>query len=89
MRPSAVVHNRLALYRAARGLSRKALAEAVHVHPQTIGFLERGDYTPSVELCLRLARVLDVRIDALFSLDPFPLLTDELGTRDPASRPGP
>jgi putative transcriptional regulator len=76
-----MVHNRIALFRTARGLTRKALADAVDVNPQTIGFLERGDYSPSVELGLRLARVLDVRIDALFSLDPFPPLVDQLDAR--------
>ena len=51
-----MIHNRLNLYRTERGLSRKDLAERVDVNPQTIGFLERGDYNPSVELALRLAR---------------------------------
>jgi DNA-binding XRE family transcriptional regulator len=74
-----MVHNRIALFRAERGLSRKALAELVDVNPQTIGFLERGDYSPSVELALRLAGVFGVPVDALFALDPFPALTDHRG----------
>lgn len=73
------VHNRIALYRTERGLSRKDLAARVEVNPQTIGFLERGSYSPSVELALRLARVFGVPVDALFSLDPFPSLADQLG----------
>ena len=67
-----MIHNRLNLYRTERGLSRKELAEQVDVNPQTIGFLERGDYNPSVELALRLARVFEVPVEALFSLEPFP-----------------
>jgi DNA-binding XRE family transcriptional regulator len=78
--PSGVVHNRIALFRTERGLTRKALAELVDVNPQTIGFLERGDYSPSVELALKLARVFGVPVDALFSLDPFPSLADQLGS---------
>ncbi len=74
-----MVHNRIALFRAERGLTRKALAEAVDVNPQTIGFLERGDYSPSVELALRLAQVLGARVEMLFSLEPFPPLADQLG----------
>ena len=74
-----MVHNRIALFRAERGLTRRALAESVDVNPQTIGFLERGDYSPSVELALRLAQVLGVRVEMLFSLDPFPPLADQLG----------
>ena len=74
-----MVHNRIALFRAERGLTRKALAEAVDVNPQTIGFLERGDYSPSVELALRLAQVLGARVEMLFALEPFPPLADQLG----------
>jgi DNA-binding XRE family transcriptional regulator len=77
---SGAVHNRIALFRTERGLTRKALAELVDVNPQTIGFLERGDYSPSVELALKFARVFGVSVDALFSLDPFPSLADQLGS---------
>lgn len=73
------VHNRIAVFRTERGLSRKDLAAQVDVNPQTIGFLERGSYSPSVELALRLARVFGVPVDALFSLDPFPSLAQQLG----------
>lgn len=82
-----MVHNRIALFRAERGLSRKALAEAVDVNPQTIGFLERGAYSPSVELALRLAQVLGARVEMLFSLDPFPPLADQLGTPPTSESP--
>jgi len=82
-----MVHNRIALFRAERGLTRKALAEAVDVNPQTIGFLERGDYSPSVELALRLAQALGVRVELLFSLDPFPSLADQLNPSNPPETP--
>lgn len=83
-----MIHNRIALYRIERGLSRKELAECVDVNPQTIGFLERGSYSPSVELALKLARVFGVPVDALFALDPFPSLADQLQTASqPARRP--
>lgn len=68
------LHNRLALFRAEQGLSRAQLAALVGVNPQTIGFLERGQYGPSMELGLKLARVFGVPAEALFSLDPFPPL---------------
>ena len=82
-----MVHNRIPLYRAERGLSRKELAERVGVNPQTIGFLERGDYSPSVELALRLAREFGVTVESLFSLDPFPSLADQLQAVPPQLRP--
>ena len=44
------MHNRIALFRADRGVTRRELADAVGVNPQTIGFLERGDYKPFEEL---------------------------------------
>ena len=72
------LHNRLSVFRAERGMSRRTLAEAVGVNPQTIGFLERGEYAPSVVLALKLARVFDVPIEALFALQPFPSLGDQL-----------
>ena len=46
---SARIYNRIAVFRAEAGMSRKALAEKVGVNPQTIGFLERGDYNPSLD----------------------------------------
>jgi DNA-binding XRE family transcriptional regulator len=75
---SSMLHNRLALFRAEAGLSRKELAEQVGVNPQTIGFLERGQYGPSLELGLKLARAFGVPVEALFSLEPFPPLARQL-----------
>jgi putative transcriptional regulator len=72
------LHNRLALFRAEAGLSRKELAERVGVNPQTIGFLERGHYGPSLELGLKLAREFGVPVETLFNLDPFPPLARQL-----------
>jgi putative transcriptional regulator len=65
------IHNRIALFRAERGMSRKDLAEAVEVNPQTIGYLERGDYKPSLELGMKIAAVFGVPIDVLFSFTAF------------------
>ena len=73
-----MVNNRIALFRVERGLGRKDLAAAVGVNPQTIGFLERGSYSPSVELALKLAAVFDVPVEALFSLNPFPSLATQI-----------
>jgi putative transcriptional regulator len=66
-----VMYNRISLFRAERGLSRRDLAEAVGVNNQTIGYLERGDYKPSLELAMRIARHFGVGVEMLFSLDPF------------------
>ena len=70
--------NRIALLRTDRGVSRKGLADAVGVNPQTIGYLERGDYKPSLELAMKIADFFDAPVEAIFSLRPFPPLVDAL-----------
>ncbi|AYG80957.1 helix-turn-helix transcriptional regulator [Streptomyces sp. ASQP_92] len=71
------VHNRLAMVRAERKVSRQSLAEAVGAHYQTIGYIERGQYNPSLDLALKIARYFGLPVEALFSLEPFRPLTDE------------
>ena len=66
------VFSRIEELRAERGLSRQELADAVGVHYQTVGYLERGEYSPSLSLALRLASVLEAPVEQLFSLTPFP-----------------
>jgi DNA-binding XRE family transcriptional regulator len=65
------LHNRIALFRAERGVSRRVLADAVGVNVQTIGYLERGDYSPSLELGMKLAAYFAVPVELLFSFSPF------------------
>lgn len=69
---SETVHNRIAVLRAERGVSRRRLAEALGVHNQTIGYLERGEYSPSLHLALRMAAYFEVPTEVIFSLEPFP-----------------
>ncbi|GBR00454.1 putative transcriptional regulator [Acetobacter oeni LMG 21952] len=66
--------NRIAVFRAELGLSRKDLATRIGVNPQTIGCLERDDYAPSLELGLKIARVFSTPVEEVFSLEPFPRL---------------
>lgn len=70
------IHNRLSVLRTERGLSRKALAQAVGVNFQTIGYLERGDFNPSLELALKIATYFEVPVEAIFSLTPFPSIAE-------------
>lgn len=70
--------NRIALLRSDRSMSRRELAEAVDVNPQTIGYLERGDYKPSLELAMKIAAVFGVPVELVFSFAPFPSVTDAL-----------
>lgn len=47
------------------------LAEAVGVQCETIGSIERSEYSPNLDLGLRIARLVDLRVEALFSLDAY------------------
>ncbi|MFC5931646.1 transcriptional regulator [Cryobacterium melibiosiphilum] len=81
------LHNRLAVLRAERGITRRQLAEAVGVNHQTIGFLERGDYRPSVELALQIATHFTLPVEAIFSLHPFAPMSAQLYRSHPAPDP--
>jgi DNA-binding XRE family transcriptional regulator len=72
------VHNRIQMLRIGRGLSRQDLADAVGVNFQTIGYLERGEYSPSIELALKLAAHFDLPVEQVFSMTPFPPLEQTL-----------
>jgi putative transcriptional regulator len=74
---SEVIHNRIAMLRAERGISRRQLAEALNVHYQTIGYLERGEYSPSLYLALRIAQYFEVAVEVVFSTEPFPRIGAE------------
>jgi DNA-binding XRE family transcriptional regulator len=77
-----LVHNRLPLLRANRGISRTGLADALGIHYQTIGYIERGEYAPSLHLALRMARFFDLPLEAVFALEAFgPLRADALLAR--------
>lgn len=68
------VHNRIAMLRVERGISRRQLAEGLGVHYQTVGYLERGEYSPSLHLALRIAAFFEVPVEVVFSLEEFPRL---------------
>lgn len=78
------IYNRLAVLRAERGLSRLGLANAIGVNYQTIGYLERGEYNPSLELTFRISDFFGLPIETIFSTKPFKPLSEELAIR-PAS----
>jgi putative transcriptional regulator len=71
------VHSRVQMLRTDRGLSRAELADAIGVHYQTVGYIERGEYAPSLAVALRLAALFDLPVEAIFSLQPFPPLTSD------------
>ncbi|MEU4682892.1 helix-turn-helix transcriptional regulator [Streptomyces xinghaiensis] len=80
-REGSPIHNQLRVLRAERGMSRAALAEAVEVHPQTIGAIERGDYFPSLDLAFRICEVFGLPVEAVFSRRPFAPLSAQVYNR--------
>lgn len=52
--------------RAAKDMSQQALADAVGVSRQTINSIEKGDYNPSIKLCIAICKVLGKTLDELF-----------------------
>ncbi len=79
------VYNRIALLRAELGVSRRELADALGVHYQTVGYLERGEYNPSLHLALRIAAFFKVPVEVVFSTEPFPRVSDQHGAEREAS----
>jgi len=71
---SEAIYNRIAMLRAERGISRRQLAQALGVHYQTVGYLERGEFSPSLYLALRIAAYFEVAVEVVFATEPFPRL---------------
>ena len=61
---------RLKAARAAKDLSQQQLAERVGVSRQTINAIEKGDYNPTIRLCIAICRALGKTLDALFWKEP-------------------
>ena len=63
------IANQVEQLRTETGLSRQELADAVGVHYQTIGYIERGEYSPSLVLALRISSVLGSSVEEVFWLE--------------------
>jgi DNA-binding XRE family transcriptional regulator len=68
--PEEPLFNRVEAARTLAGMTRNELAEQVGVHYQTIGYIERGEYNPSLALALRLSQALGVDVSQIFSSSP-------------------
>ncbi|HMO77580.1 MAG TPA: helix-turn-helix transcriptional regulator [Candidatus Paceibacterota bacterium] len=65
---SETISNKVNTYRLQFGLTQEALAEKVGVTRQTIIAIEKGNYTPSVLLALKLAEVFGVTVEEIFKI---------------------
>ena len=57
---------RIKAARAALDMTQKDLADAVGVSRQTMNAIEKGDYNPTVKLCIKICKVLNKSLDELF-----------------------
>jgi len=60
------LENRLKEYHARNNLNQSDLGKLVGASRQTISLIERGDYSPSVVLALKIARFFDTTVESLF-----------------------
>jgi DNA-binding XRE family transcriptional regulator len=77
-----MIYNRIAVLRAERSISRLELAREIGVNPQTVGFLERGDYAPSLELVFKLSGFFKLPVEAIFSPEPFRPLSEQVYSKE-------
>jgi len=81
------LYNRIAVLRAEHRISRQELADAMDVNYQTIGFLERGEYSPSLKLAIAIAAYFGLPIEAIFSTEPLkPLSQQVYGATRPSEK---
>jgi len=57
---------KLKLARIEKNLTQQELADIVEATRQTIGLIEKGDYNPTLKLCIKIAKALDRTLDPLF-----------------------
>jgi putative transcriptional regulator len=62
----APMNMKLKLARVEKNLTQEELADLVQVTRQTIGLIEKGDYNPTLKLCINIAIALDRTLDQLF-----------------------
>ncbi len=64
------IYNRIAILRREKSLTRNELADKIGVNFQTIGYLEREEYNPSLDLAFRISDVFKLPVDLIFSTEP-------------------
>lgn len=63
------LYNHLKEYRAKKNINQQELGQLVGASRQTVSLIERGDYSPSVTLALKIAKVFDVKVEDLFEYE--------------------
>ena len=82
MNNDSTLYNRIAVLRTERKISRRELADGLNIHYQTVGYLERGEFNPSLQLALNIAKYFNVPIETVFSTKPFDYIGESLKQND-------
>ena len=72
------LYNRISVLRKERNISRKELAESIGVNIQTVGYLEREEYNPSLDLAFKISEYFGLPVELIFSPEPLKLLSEEI-----------
>ena len=72
------IYNRISVLRNERNISRKELANKIGVNFQTVGYLEREEYNPSLDLAFKISEYFGLPIEIIFSTAPLKPLSEEL-----------
>ncbi|MBQ8246751.1 MAG: helix-turn-helix transcriptional regulator [Lachnospiraceae bacterium] len=63
------LYNKLKELRARKNINQQELGKLVGASRQTISLIERGDYSPSVTLAIKIAKVFDVTVEEAFQYE--------------------
>lgn len=72
------IYNRINALRHEKGISRKELAQKIGVNFQTVGYLERQEYNPSLDLAFRISEYFRLPVDFIFSVKPLQPMSREI-----------
>lgn len=76
------IYNRILVLRKERNITRKELADKIGVNFQTIGYLEREEYNPSLDLAFKLSEFFELPVEFIFSVNPQKPMSQELFSRE-------
>ena len=72
------LYNRIGTLRREQRISRKELADNIGVNFQTVGYLEREEYNPSLDLAFRISEFFKLPVNFIFSPEPLKPMSEEL-----------
>ena len=80
------IYNRILVLRKERNITRKELADKIGVNFQTIGYLEREEYNPSLDLAFKLSEFFELPVEFIFSVKPQKPMSQELYSREQGTK---